>query len=58
MCRIFVVGFFEIAGSAVVVSYVKHGTLEFCCVVFVENVRWNVGVVTANKQVHLLRWRD
>jgi hypothetical protein len=34
----------------VVVSYVKVGTLEFCCVVFVENVRWNVGVVTANKQ--------
>jgi hypothetical protein len=25
-------------------------------VVFVENVRWNVGVVTANKQVGLL-WR-
>jgi hypothetical protein len=30
----------------VVVSYVKDGTLEFCCVVYVENVRWNVGVVT------------
>jgi hypothetical protein len=46
-----VVGFFLFAGSVVVVSYVKDGTLEFCCVVFVENVRWNVGVVTANKSV-------
>jgi hypothetical protein len=50
MCRIYCGGFFEFAGSVVVVSYVKDGTLEFCCVVFVENVRWNVGVVTANKQ--------
>jgi hypothetical protein len=29
MCRIFVVGIFEIAGSVVVVSYVKDGILEF-----------------------------
>jgi hypothetical protein len=34
MCRIFCGGFFEIAGSVVVVSYVKDGTSEFCCVVF------------------------
>jgi hypothetical protein len=45
-----VVDFLKIAGSVVVVSYVKDGTLEFFCVVFVENVHWNVGVVTANKQ--------
>jgi hypothetical protein len=34
MCRIFCGGFFEIACSVVVVSYVKDGTLEFYCVVF------------------------
>jgi hypothetical protein len=71
MCRIYCGGFFEIAGSVVVISYVKEGTLEFCCnggsqisvgikyevVVYeiyaeylLENVRWNVDVVTANKQ--------
>jgi hypothetical protein len=35
--------------------YAKDGILDLLCGFFVENVRWNVGVVTANKQVRLLR---
>jgi hypothetical protein len=45
MCWIYCGVFFEIAVSVVVVSYVKDGTLEFCCVVFatpVDVIEFNI----------------
>jgi hypothetical protein len=51
MCRIFVMSFFfELLVWFLVVSVCWRWYLRFSVWFFVENVRWSVGVVTANRQ--------